>query len=127
MTTASFDVGQGASDTPDDPSVRVPLVHGARDFQSVTDRVVGVVQASTTAGWKILLLGTISLLLVLGGSLTKLVTKGIGVWGENTTIDWAWDITGFVFWIGMPARSSAPSSSSSDRSGGRASTAQRRR
>ena len=26
---------------------------------------------------------------------------GIGVWGNNTPVDWAWDITNFVCWIGI--------------------------
>ncbi len=26
---------------------------------------------------------------------------GVGVWGENTPVAWAWDITNFVFWIGI--------------------------
>jgi formate-dependent nitrite reductase membrane component NrfD len=26
---------------------------------------------------------------------------GIGTWGLNKTVDWAWDITNFVWWIGI--------------------------
>src|SRR5476651_2073722 len=26
---------------------------------------------------------------------------GIGSWGLNKTVGWAWDITGFVWWIGI--------------------------
>jgi Ni/Fe-hydrogenase subunit HybB-like protein len=26
---------------------------------------------------------------------------GVGLWGENKTINWAWDITNFVWWIGI--------------------------
>ena len=33
--------------------------------------------------------------------LTYLVSTGIGVWGNNRPIGWAWDITNFVFWIGI--------------------------
>ncbi len=28
-------------------------------------------------------------------------STGIGVWGNNRPIGWAWDITNFVFWIGI--------------------------
>ncbi len=38
---------------------------------------------------------------MLGGMLTYLVSTGIGVWGNNRPIGWAWDITNFVFWIGI--------------------------
>ena len=30
-----------------------------------------------------------------------LVSTGIGVWGNNQPVGWAWDITNFVFWIGI--------------------------
>ena len=33
--------------------------------------------------------------------LAYLVSTGIGVWGNNRPIGWAWDITNFVFWIGI--------------------------
>ncbi|MBI3933439.1 MAG: polysulfide reductase NrfD [Acidobacteria bacterium] len=29
------------------------------------------------------------------------IYKGIGTWGLNTTVGWAFDITNFVFWIGI--------------------------
>jgi molybdopterin-containing oxidoreductase family membrane subunit len=29
------------------------------------------------------------------------ITTGIGVWGLNNPIGWGWDITNFVFWIGI--------------------------
>ncbi len=38
---------------------------------------------------------------VLLGSIVKLVATGVGVWGNQNTVGWAWDITGFVFWIGI--------------------------
>src|SRR6185437_9349584 len=85
----------------EDPAVRAQLIQGPRDFHAITERVAGVVEAPTVPAWKVFLCFTLSLVLVLAGSLYRLVAKGIGVWGENTTIDWAWDITGFVFWVGI--------------------------
>ena len=29
------------------------------------------------------------------------IGTGIGVWGLNRTVGWAWDITNFVWWIGI--------------------------
>jgi Ni/Fe-hydrogenase subunit HybB-like protein len=34
-------------------------------------------------------------------SIYILVTRGIGVWGNSNTVCWAWDITNFVWWIGI--------------------------
>ncbi len=33
--------------------------------------------------------------------LTYLVSTGVGVWGEQQPGEWGWDITNFVFWIGI--------------------------
>ena len=43
-----------------------------------------------------------SVLLILG-RLARLSWScdGIGVWGSTTPVGWAWDITNFVFWIGI--------------------------
>ena len=30
-----------------------------------------------------------------------LLGTGVGVWGLNKTIGWAWDITNFVWWVGI--------------------------
>jgi hypothetical protein len=27
--------------------------------------------------------------------------NGVGVWGLNKTVGWAWDITNFVWWVGI--------------------------
>ena len=88
-------------DVADDPRVRAPLVLGAPDFRSITDKVAGIALGGGPRRWPLALALTVSLLLVLLGSLGELVARGTGVWGLNTTVGWAWDITGFVFWIGI--------------------------
>ena len=45
----------------------------------------------------IALLGLLDLL----GMATYLIARGIGVWGLNNSVGWAFDITNFVFWIGI--------------------------
>ena len=30
-----------------------------------------------------------------------MIITGVGTWGLNNQVDWAWDITNFVFWIGI--------------------------
>src|SRR5690606_20784911 len=36
-----------------------------------------------------------------GYALWMSVWEGIGMWGLNRTIGWAWDITNFVWWVGI--------------------------
>ncbi len=82
-------------------AVRAPLVLGPESFHSITDRVAEITERKTSKNWLFITSFTGFLFLVLAGSLAKLVGTGIGVWGLNNTIGWAWDITGFVFWIGI--------------------------
>ena len=35
------------------------------------------------------------------GCMIYTITTGIGVWGLNKTVGWAWDITNFVWWVGI--------------------------
>ena len=35
------------------------------------------------------------------GCVTYQITTGIGVWGLNKSVGWAFDITNFVFWVGI--------------------------
>jgi Ni/Fe-hydrogenase subunit HybB-like protein len=84
------------------PAKRAPLVLGEdASFHGVTERVAGIVERKTPTKWMLLVGAAVSLLMVLAGSITDLVTKGIGEWGLNHPVGWAWDITGFVFWIGI--------------------------
>ncbi|MBI4510421.1 MAG: polysulfide reductase NrfD [Deltaproteobacteria bacterium] len=91
-----------ANNTNDDnPSVRAPLVLGNNDFHSVTNKIAEIAERKTPKQWLVLFGLAFSILLVLLGSLGKLVWTGVGVWGLNHPVGWAWDITGFVFWIGI--------------------------
>jgi len=89
--------------TPDDadPGVRAPLVLGNPSFNQLTNTVSSIVERKAPRTWLLLLALAASVLLLLAGSLAKLVGTGIGEWGLNHPVGWAWDITGFVFWIGI--------------------------
>ena len=59
------------------------------------------IQGAAPIGWKIMI--TISsIIAVYGvGCILYLLGTGIGVWGLNKTVGWAWDITNFVWWVGI--------------------------
>ncbi|MBI2392326.1 MAG: polysulfide reductase NrfD [Deltaproteobacteria bacterium] len=80
---------------------RPPLVLGKQSFHAVTDAVSEVVEQKTPKGWLFVTAIALFGALILLGSLTDLVGVGIGEWGLNHPVGWAWDITGFVFWIGI--------------------------
>ncbi len=94
-------VREGAIVPGDTPGTRATLVLGNRDFHGLSDDVSKIVEAKPTPKWTIGLIAAASILLVMVASLVKLVATGVGVWGLDNTVFWAWDITGFVFWIGI--------------------------
>src|SRR5687768_10963799 len=83
------------------PGTRAPLVLGKPTFNTVTEDVSLIAESKPTPKYLLGLMLAASILLVMVGSLAKLVTTGVGVWGLDNTVFWAWDITGFVFWIGI--------------------------
>jgi len=82
-------------------SVRQPLVTGGKTYHDVTDDVCRQVEGKPSKLWFLAFLTAVS---VLGlGSIAMLATlwEGIGMWGLNKTVGWAWDITNFVWWVGI--------------------------
>ncbi|MBS1819260.1 MAG: polysulfide reductase NrfD [Acidobacteria bacterium] len=71
-------------------------------FASVTDKISSIVLTQRTpVGYYIALLTAAGLAGLLLMSLSYLVVKGIGIWGNNIPVGWAFDITNFVWWIGI--------------------------
>ncbi len=85
----------------DTPGTRAPLVLGKPTFVTLTEDVAAVNERKTRTRWILTFAAAISVLMIMVGSLVKLVYSGVGVWGLDNTVFWAWDITGFVFWIGI--------------------------
>src|SRR4051812_36209612 len=71
-------------------------------FSSVTDKISSIVLTKRTSlGWYLGFLTAASLAGLLLVSLAYLSVKGIGIWGNNVPVGWAFDITNFVWWIGI--------------------------
>jgi len=80
-----------------------PLIR-AKDYHDLSEQISSIVEGDvlkTPLKYWITLGVTGSITGLLGMMLTYLVATGIGVWGNNRPIGWAWDITNFVFWIGI--------------------------
>jgi Ni/Fe-hydrogenase subunit HybB-like protein len=78
-----------------------PLVEGARTYSDITHDVARIVESKPPRAWYVAITITSVFTLVLFGVLAHLVITGIGIWGNNQPVGWAWDITNFVFWIGI--------------------------
>ena len=78
-----------------------PLVTNNRDFHWVTEKVSGIVEMKTPMWWWIAFFPAAVLAGCCIGGFVYLISTGVGVWGQNSPVMWAWDITNFVFWIGI--------------------------
>ena len=88
--------------THDVPGERAPLVTGGLDFTGVTDTVVGVMmRPKPPRAWYICFGISLALLGVFVAMLGILLVTGVGVWGNNQPVAWAFDIVNFVFWVGI--------------------------
>ena len=86
----------------DDPRHRPSLVIGDNDFGSVTDKVCRIAEAPRPPrAWYIALAIAAPAMAMFFTLIGYLVLTGVGVWGNNQPVAWAFDITNFVFWIGI--------------------------
>ncbi|MDP7034030.1 MAG: polysulfide reductase NrfD [Planctomycetota bacterium] len=85
----------------EDTNVRPPLIDGNKDFQQVTEDICAPMERRPTNLWWVAILVSSSMLLLGVVAVTYQVATGIGTWGLNNTIGWGFDITNFVFWIGI--------------------------
>ncbi|AFL86278.1 polysulfide reductase [Belliella baltica DSM 15883] len=82
-------------------SVREPLITGGKTLKDVTHDVSRQVEGKPSLGWILGLLVAVGTLLLGSLALVATLWEGIGMWGLNKTIGWAWDITNFVWWVGI--------------------------
>jgi molybdopterin-containing oxidoreductase family membrane subunit len=82
-------------------SVRPPLVTGGKTYGDVTEDIVRQVEGKPTMLWNIAFLISLIVLGIGAYGLYRVFWFGIGEWGLNKTVGWAWDITNFVWWVGI--------------------------
>jgi molybdopterin-containing oxidoreductase family membrane subunit len=84
------------------PGKRSPLVLGATKFHEVTATVCRPNETrKPPKAWYVMFGLSMLLVLNLGFCVNYLIFTGVGVWGLNNPVMWAFDITNFVFWVGI--------------------------
>jgi molybdopterin-containing oxidoreductase family membrane subunit len=81
---------------------RPPVLGPGHDFNSIARKVGGIVtmrghKKGWVFGFAIVFMGS----LMLFNTIAYLVLKGVGIWGNNIPVGWAFDIINFVWWIGI--------------------------
>ncbi|MFH1176834.1 MAG: NrfD/PsrC family molybdoenzyme membrane anchor subunit [Acidobacteriota bacterium] len=88
--------------TVEDPRQRAPLVLGEHNLGTITDTVCRIVERPRPPrAWYIAFAISLALTGVLVAMVGTLLLNGIGVWGLNIPVAWGFDITNFVFWVGI--------------------------
>jgi molybdopterin-containing oxidoreductase family membrane subunit len=81
--------------------IREPLILGEKSYNDITEDVCAPIEGKANAMWYFVF-GLAGLIALWGiGNILYTVGVGIGVWGLNKTVGWAWDITNFVWWVGI--------------------------
>src|ERR1039457_5790510 len=81
--------------------LREPLVVGDKNYHQITEEIIGPIEASPSRLWWIGFLIAVALLTFGIIAVTHEVVYGVGQWNLNKTVGWGWDITNFVWWIGI--------------------------
>ena len=81
--------------------VRNPLILGDKSYSDITNDIAKPVESKAPRSWWIAFSIAFVMFLWGVGCILYTIGTGIGVWGLNKTIDWAWDITNFVWWVGI--------------------------
>jgi Ni/Fe-hydrogenase subunit HybB-like protein len=81
--------------------MRRPLIDGGKTLARVTQDICAPIERGPHASWYY---GMAASMIALGiGTLFVVdqIWTGIGTWGLNKTVGWSFDITNFVFWVGI--------------------------
>jgi Ni/Fe-hydrogenase subunit HybB-like protein len=88
--------------TPPERDSTRPLIGPGYDFATVSDKISSIVLTKgTPRGWYVGFGIAFIFLMLFQYAAAYLLMTGIGIWGNNVPIGWAFDITNFVWWIGI--------------------------
>ena len=81
--------------------VRRPLVEGHKTYHQITEDLCSPTERTPSKAWVIAFIIAASTLAFGLFCICWTIWMGIGSWNVNRTIGWAYDITNFVWWIGI--------------------------
>jgi molybdopterin-containing oxidoreductase family membrane subunit len=82
--------------------IPAPLLAPGHGYRSITDKLSGLVLTKNTpTAWFVATAIGFMLMMGLLVAVTYLLFEGIGIWGTNIPVGWAFPIINFVWWIGI--------------------------
>src|SRR6187549_403268 len=81
--------------------IREPLVQGHKTYHQITEDLCSPTERAPSRAWTIAFIVAVSALTFGVTCILITIWVGIGTWRLNRTIGWGWDITNFVWWIGI--------------------------
>ena len=81
--------------------LRQPVIAGEKRLDEVTNDVARTLERRPTGLWWAAFLTAFTVLVIGVAAVAYQIKVGIGPWGLNKTVGWAFDITNFVFWVGI--------------------------
>jgi molybdopterin-containing oxidoreductase family membrane subunit len=82
-------------------SLRPALIEGDKTYHQISEDICRPIESKANKWWWIAFTVASAALLWWVIVVSYTVGTGIGVWGLNRTVGWAWDITNFVWWVGI--------------------------
>lgn len=81
--------------------IREPLVDGGKTYADVTRDILRPLENNASKSWWFGFSLSSIVLAIWIAATGWTMWEGLGVWGLNKTVGWAFDITNFVFWVGI--------------------------
>ena len=78
-----------------------PLITGYQDDGTITKSILDFVWKRPSRGWWALFFLGLTGTGILSIAVAVTVARGIGMWGNNVPVGWAFGIVNFVWWIGI--------------------------
>ncbi|MFM2394729.1 MAG: hypothetical protein RLZZ546_2711 [Bacteroidota bacterium] len=81
--------------------IREPLITGNKTYHQITEDLISPTEKTPPRSWVIGFAVSVFFLAVYFFTVGWTIWNGIGTWNLNRTIGWGWDITNFVWWVGI--------------------------
>lgn len=81
--------------------IRDPLIEGGKNYHQITEDICAPAERVPSVAWVVAFIVSVMFLGLYVFCVAWTIWFGIGSWNENRTIGWSWDITNFVWWIGI--------------------------